>query len=432
MPSIDDPVATVAPEGRAEVPARPRTQFGLGPGAVEATAAQVEGVSQTISTTRDTPEARAEGNGSALVVEGKVIPFPAQRREDEAPESPLEPLPVAPPIQVLREEPSPVAPSEMKPTVREPLAQRRLESGPSGTLRLDTSPAAGMVLAGLTAGESAPTPETAAELTPPLATPHQVHKTMSSSSPHNDPPPSSQGRTALGPSEDHFFKIGDAGEYEGGPSHRPPPPPPELIEHELKQRGVSIRTPEQEERRAGFIRVVVMVMGFGLAIPIMGFIAKHFFPPPVREDAAHSVEAAPPPAPVEPPVVATESPTAVVLPPPPAAAPSQSTEAAAPAPAPVTTAASPAPKPEAAATPGPAPKLDAAPKPEPVTKPAAAPKPVPAPKPVVAAKPAPVVAAKPSPKAKPAAPAGAPAAPKPTPDGPKPAAPSGTASFPVD
>src|SRR5204862_2227808 len=80
----------------------------------------------------------------------------------------------------------------------------------------------------------------------------------------------------------------------------------------------SIRTPEQEERRAGFIRVVVMVMGFGIAIPVMGFIAKKFFPPPAREDVSHSVEAPAVAAPAEPPAVIQEAPTAAVLPPPPA------------------------------------------------------------------------------------------------------------------
>jgi len=462
MPPMDDPAATVAPEGRAEAPARPRTQFGLGPGAAEAALAHPEGMSQTISTTRDTPEARADTGAS---LEGKVIPFPAQRREDE-PEPLPEPLPVAPPP--VRNDPPPAAPSELRPTVREPAAQRRID-GPGGTVRIETSPAAGMALPS-DARDSAPPSPTPAETASPAAAQQQIHKTMSSSSPHNDPPPSSgrsrdlssTGREKLGSSEDHFFKIGDAGEYEGGPSHRPPPPPPEVVEQDLRQRGVSIRTPQQEERRAGFIRVVVMVMGFGIAIPIMGFVAKRFFPPPVHEDATRAAEPPAPPALTAEPVVTKEPPTAAVIPPPPAvvepppAAPEPPTSAAAEAPSAATAPAGPptavmtssepvakAPEPSAKVLEPPLKAPAAAPAPT-VAKtatPAVTAKPAPlpvAPKPAVVAKPAPV--AKPvaaaKPVAKPASPAAAskPAsASKPAPEAPKPApAPAATASFPVD
>jgi DNA-binding response OmpR family regulator len=437
MPSLDDSAASVAPEGHAEPPVRPRTQFGLGPGAVEATAAHPEGLSQVLSTTRDTPEARAEG---VLVAEGKVIPFPAQRREDEAAEPQTDPLIVVPPA-LAREDQAPAAPSEMRPTVREPLAPRRAESGPSGTLRLEMSPAAGMALTGQVG--TPPSSAVPGDAPLPVAPQHQVQINMSSS-PHNDPPPSSsQGHSALSrSSEDLFFKVGDAGEYEGGPSH-PPPPLPGVIEPEilLSPRVSSIRTPEQEERRAGFIRVVVMVMGFGIAIPVMGFIAKKFFPPPVREETSQSVQAPAAPAPVEPPAVVQEAPTAVVLPPPPtvvepppaavepppAAAPADS-HAAAPATKPVAPAKPAlAPKPAPVPAPKPAPAVAKAPPPTAATpaKPAAepaAPKPAAAPKPVAQAEP----------KPKPVAPAAASAAPKPAPEAPKPAAPSGTASFPVD
>ena len=401
MPSLDEPTATVAPEGRAEAPARPRTQFGLGPGAVDVATAQ-------------------------------VIPFPAQRREEEAAAPSIEPLPVPPPPQE-REEHAASAPSEMKPTVREPLGPRRSESGPSGTVRLEMSPAEALVLAGQAGSDTGPVSAIPGEPHAPVAAQQQAHKAMSSS-PQNDPPsssghsrePTSQGRAPVsGTSEDHFFKIGDAGEYEGGPSHHPPPLPPEVLEHELQQRVSIIRTPEQEARRAGFIRVVVMVMGFGIAIPVMGFIANRFFPPPAREDAAHSVQLPPPPVPADPVVVATpEVPAAAVLPPPPAvveAPPTAASESPAAA-APVA--------PPAATT---QPELTA--KPEPA-KPVAAP---PAPKPAVVAKAPPATAAAPKPAApkstaaaKPAAAAPAPKPTAPAAAAPAPTAPAGTASFPVD
>ncbi|HWP06606.1 MAG TPA: DUF4388 domain-containing protein, partial [Polyangiaceae bacterium] len=443
MPATDEPAATVAPEARAgEAPARGRTQFGLGPGAVETALAHVEEVSQNVSTTRDTPEARAD---VAAFAEGKVIPFPAQRRDDEADMLP-EPLLISPPP--MREEPPPAAPSELRPTVREPAAQRRPD-GPGGTVRLETSPAAGMALPS-ESGDSTPPSSPTGEPAAPVAAQQQVQKTMSSSSPHNDPPPSSSsgrsrdlsstGREKLShSSEDHFFKVGDAGEYEGGPSHRPPPPPPEVVEQELRQRGVSIRTPQQEERRAGFIRVVVMVMGFGIAIPIMGFIAKSFFPPPVREDATHSAQPPAPPALTAEPVVTKEPATAAVIPPPPAAAeapPAAAEPPSAAAAEPPPIAAEPPVAPPAAATtttpaatpPVAAVKEPAAPVKEPpvakVTPPATTAKPAPvaaAPKPAPAPKP---VAAAPKPASKPAS------KPAPAPEAPK--APTGTASFPVD
>ncbi len=460
MPSLDDPSTPapetrgspdpvlapdtrVAPEARGELPSRPRTQFGLGPGAVDAAMASLEGMSQHVNTARDTPEARAETDGFA---EGKVIPFPAQRRDDEPPETPQAPSPppvpphpepASEPFLVAPPEPELLvpAPSELRPTVREPSGQR-LSNGPSGTLRLDLTPAPIPV----------PAPPIAmAPVVPVSAAPLQAHKPMTSS-PHNDPPPSSGHAREPGSSrgglprtsEADFFKIGDAGEYEGGPSHRPPPIPPEEVELHHSGR---VRTAEQEERRARFIRWVVLAMGFGIAISTMGVVLRKIAPPPATEETLKPLPAATLPAPAEP--VVKEAPTAVVIPPPPAEAAEPLPErdpapsaAAAPVPptAPTTATTAPVVGPPAAETA----KSVEPPKPAPA-KPAAAPRPVaPAPKPAApsdlmpvapgdAPAPAPVKRADVKPKSAPA-PKKPAAAPAPT----TPPAPAGTASFPVD
>jgi DNA-binding response OmpR family regulator len=429
MPSLDDP-ASVSADARGETPSRPRTQFGLGPGALEVMAS-LDPASQHASTTRETPEARVEAE---RVIEGKVIPFPAQRRDDEPPETPQEPSPspvaqqpqpVLPaPVSPAHDEPVfPIpAPSELRPTMREPLVQRA-GSGPSGTLRLDTTPAP--IPVPLPPLPSAPVVPVAAAAQP-------TYKPMTSS-PSNESPPSSESAREPGNSrgalarhsEADFFKIGDAGEYEGGPSHRPPPIPPE--EHEIIHPLGRVRTAEQEERRARFIRWVVLAMGFGIAISTMGVVLRKIAPPPATEELAQPALTAPPPATAEALPVVKEAPTAVVVPPPPAEAaeplpepePAPSAAVAPPVAAPTALAPAPAsgtPAPAAAgaskAVPPPAPaapiaKAPPAPK---ITKPGPTPAPV---KRAEAPKPAPKKAAAP---------------PAPT----TPPAPAGTASFPVD
>jgi hypothetical protein len=420
---------------------RGRTQFGLGPAAAEAVAPAPP--TEALGTTRDAPEARAEG---VYIAEGKVIPFPAPRREEEdLPEPILEPVSVPPAASPPAAAEQPVnAPSELRPTVREPAAQRRLD-GPSGTLRLDTT-AALDAAAPAPAGDtltSTSTSASAGETTPAASPP--VPPTMSSS-PHHEPPPSSQGTRETAPRagsvahpEEHFFKIGDAGEYEGGPSHRPPPLAAEadVEEHELHHPRVSIRTPEQEERRAGFIRWVVLLMGFGIAIPIMGFIVKKLSPPPAAEETPHAE--APAPAAPEPVQVTREPATAIgPLPAPPAVEPAPSAQPSAvveiPAGPPSASAA-----PDASAAPAEMKAPDVVPPAAPaepvakapVVKAPAAPKPAP-----VVTKPAPVApkpaaATAPKPKAPVSAPAPKPKATAKKPEeAPKP--PLGTASFPVD
>ncbi len=62
-----------------------------------------------------------------------------------------------------------------------------------------------------------------------------------------------------------FFAEGDEGKYEGGPAKAPPPEEHhELIEVNPRH---SV-TPEQEARRAKFVRYVALITGFGLAIAL--------------------------------------------------------------------------------------------------------------------------------------------------------------------
>ncbi len=405
VPALEEPTSA-APEARAEAPVvRPRTQFGLG--AIEATA-PLEGLSHTVNTTRETPEARAEPTSFG---EGKVIPFPAQRRDEDAPETPQEP-----PQPAAREaEPTPHAPSELRPTAREPSAPR--SSGPGGTQRLDLTP----VPSPVTTPPSQTTPLGAITATFGSV---GVPSTKPATTSHSEPPPPSSSRSrdaavARGfeppiarVSEDHFFKVGDAGEYEGGPSHRPPPIELEE-EHEAElHRSIRVRTPEQEQRRAQFIRWVVAAMGFGVAVFLMGIVLRVVVPAP-KEDTSKLAHPVPPPVTAEPEPVVTEPATAAIVPPPPATVE-----------APVAPAA-PEPPPAAITPPAPAPK--------PATGSAVKP---PAPKPLPAA---PAVA-----KVKPSLPAVAPPAPpkhleakskpvkSPAASTTAATAPAGTASFPVD
>ena len=388
VPPVEEP-ASLAPEVRTEPPVtRSRTQFGLGPGVVEVAA----------------PEAEP-------ALEGKIIPFPAQRRDDEPPvEPPAESAPVAAEPEAPAPTPTPAA-AELRPVAREPNAARQA-SGPSGTLRIDMTPAPIPAPAPIVAVDPAPAPASA------LVAASSTHKPMTSSPTHDAPPSSERAPrepSNVRASEDHFFKIGDAGEYEGGPSHRPPP----LVleeEHELHH-SVRVRTPEQEERRARFIRWVVLAMGFAIAIFTMGIVLKKVAPPPPSPEpvVVHPAVAAPP----EPAPVVKEPATAAVIPPPPAVTepPAETATAAATETAPPATATATPEPPKAAALPS-----------EP--KPTAAPKSVVAPQ---AVKPKAVAdetahhVVEPKPKA--AAP-GKPGSTKPTPAAAT--APAGTASFPVD
>jgi DNA-binding response OmpR family regulator len=424
MPPVEEP-ANHAPEAPAVRAAR--TQFGLGPSASEATT-DLKGSSEDAAALRGTPEPRAEPEQA---LEGKIIPFPAQRREEDAP--PVEAAPTPAPVEPERA-PATEAPSEPRPAAREPSAQQKL-NGPSSTLRLDTTP--------VPSAAPAPTPAAvpAAASAPASAAASSSNKAPSSPQLETPSPGRVREASVARASEEHFFKIGDAGEYEGGPSSfRPPPMAVEEDEHELHH-SVRVRTPEQEERRARFIRWVVLAMGFGIAIFTMGIVLKKVAPPPASEEPT---TLRPPPPPLEVVPIAKEPASAVAIPPPPAtteatvAAPEPTTSApamAAPSAAAATTATMLPPESSSArASAVTVPKTAAeSPKPLPATKATASPtvaKPKSPSEGAAVVKPKPVaeVARHPEAKPKPGSTKAAPAA-KPVSGA---TAPAGTASFPVD
>ncbi len=209
-------------------------------------------------------------------------------------------------------------------------------------------------------------------------------------------PPSSNG-TALPVADtgsfDEFFRAGDEGRYEGGPATLEP-----LEEEEAAAPvKVVIRTPQQEARRARFIKAVAMVVGCFGAITAVALS---------RAGTATASESI-----AEPAALARVAPAVAEVARPPAVQPA----------APSVEPAAPAVQPAAPATAEPAAPAVVEPA-APVAKPAAV---VPA-EPVVEKKAAPrraPVAAPPEPAVEPPAPAPAPA---PAPVGPPP-----TAAFPV-
>jgi hypothetical protein len=407
MPSLmEEPTASASPQPRMEPMVRPRTQVGLGPGGVDMGSELPVGTgSQGTSTVRETPEARAEAE---RVAEGKVIPFPAHRREDEddgGSEPPPGTDPLGPMVPVpVTTAPYPPAPySELKPTVREPLAGRSEPvpappapipapgPGPGQTVHLPAAPVVGVSSSPVTAN-------------PPMSTSHDDSPPSSSRS-HE---PASSRAAVSGSSEDLFFRAGEEGRYEGGPSSIPPSQ--QALSDSVNEPPPPIRTPEQEERRARFIRWVVLAMGFGIAISLMGIVLRKVAPPQPDEVTADQA----PPAPVEPTPVAAPDERPVIVPPPPAAEP-------APPPASAEAASKEEAVAPARADEAPAPPRE--PSPPPVVKapgpPKALPPPPPAPK-----RPPPVAGPKPEPT-----PAPKPATPPPSPPAP---APTATAAFPID
>jgi DNA-binding response OmpR family regulator len=437
--SLAEEPHSAAPEGRAEAHAqRPRTQFGLGAGGLETNgAADAHAFSQSASTTRETPEARQ-------AIDAKVIPFPAPHREDEPPATPDVPQP--PPAAA--DEPRQVAPptlqspSELKPTVREPGVERRLaDADPGASPAVEPPPSAGEPMPAL------PVVPVAAPPVVPLGAgpggtirtavpgalarssgePPAAGSLMSSSPTHDTPPSSSRSRepSPARQSEDQFFQAGDEGSYEGGHASIKPSAPHD--EPEIPER--RIRTIEQEERRARFIRWVVLAMGFGIAMSVMGVVLQKIAPPPQEEPPVAVAPPAPQPAAPQP--QPNPEPVQHVPAPPPAPPPQADTAATAEAkPAAVAPAPKPAPEPPKPAAAPPAPKPVAPPAaPKPVAaqpKPVAPPPPKPVAVPAAPAAPKPVAAA---PQPKPTLPA-AKASPAPAPL--PPPVNTGTASFPVD
>lgn len=405
-PRAEAPRAEPPREAQRE-PFRPeapkRTHFGLG--AIEDH--HVPYVDRSLpaadsGTSRDTPAKSSE----LELPEAKVIPFRSLRREEE--ES-------SPSHAVVEPTPQPLSsqvPVEARPTAREPFARARAEAGavvvdPPGPLSERLAP---------TPVVSVGSAKAAPPIAPPVVTPPPAvvdeptaplplvargapaeGATLESVLPGDAlPPPSS-----LDPAhEDDFFTAGDDGRYEGGPSVRPAAREELLDEFEVPPPRHS-RTPEQEQRRARFLRWVVLAMGFGLSISASAFVLR-MIAPQNDDPGATSAEMEAPPDPVPtsvqvtPPVSQPADPVIVPPPPPEPPAPAETTSAEA------STAAAPPPPPP----PPPPPRAVPDALSEPLTPPKTAPKQgttkAPAGKPVEAAKPSTKPAAPGKPETKPA------------------------------
>jgi CheY-like chemotaxis protein len=429
MPSLREDAAAAGDDARA----RPRTQFGLGPeaaaagGAAGSTGARDEprpSLEHNVSTTRETPMAR--GADVERAAEGKVIPFPASRREDELVRKDDEPVTDVP----AEPAPLPVPDSARdEKTVREPiLARQLLQSEPAGaplvggtTTGTTTPPAFPAVPNPVGPGGTqrldaaafvSPQPEAGPTLTSgaPADLSAKTDANRETSSRHKTPP-SGRSLESSRSSEDQFFRAGDEGTYEGGAAEQGQ----QRLLTDSDDGGALpriVRTPEQEARRVRLTQYVVTAMGFIAAIAFFGVVLKRFAPEPAETAPASAPAAhppAPPPEPVKP--AATLPPAEPYIPPPPVSAePPAPPSAAVPAPTPEATKVTPppvavAPKPEPKKPEPPKPEPPVAVKPRPTTPdgPAEPPAPKPAaPKPTAAAKPPP--APTPAPTAAPAPP----------------------------
>ncbi len=321
------------------------------------------------STIRETPIARAG--------EGKVIRFPAQRKEDEA-ESPshVEPGPalespaqIEPQSQVALEAPaepqapvyaqpprvitqsladavrasvataSPEPPAVLEPvlvtpimslterepvgpaqTVREPVLTRaaeRLAGDPSTTMTLG-SPVSSEQSAQPAPQRSVPPPlpEASAAVASPVSA--AVHASLTGSSAAHE----SDVAAFVDDAHDEFFSAGESATAHDLQEHEA-----HSFDHEEESRQVVRRTPEQEARRERFIKYVSLVIGLGLAIPSVALWKSHRQATnPDLEPSAAPVRVAP-----EPSAVVAE-PAASMLPPSEATAPPAEVIPAPPAP----------------------------------------------------------------------------------------------------
>lgn len=230
--------------------------------------------------------------GSAQGAEGKVIPFPAGRREDDAGEAASpKPAPVVPIDSRSEPERSSASASEL---AREPA------SGPPAP-----APAS-------EPEEPVRTPAWPSPRPPAVATRGKEPRQPSSSEggratwPGSEPPPAPERLVADEPPppapaaiaqdvgdgdelHDNFFSAGEEGRYEGGPSE-----PPEFDETDLRPEAMDTiparrrLTPQQEQRRASFVRFVAGIIGFGIAVAGLGIWNA-------RRNAASEPEEPPPP-----------------------------------------------------------------------------------------------------------------------------------------
>ncbi|HVJ19121.1 MAG TPA: response regulator, partial [Polyangiaceae bacterium] len=323
MPPVD--LADAPPTAQLEAkqvepnPAKARTRFGLGeppaPRAIEPTesiappddesdvrpaAAAVGAEHEAALTAREVPAAR--------VAEGKVIPFPATRKDDET--SPGEEHS----DEYLRS-PAPASASELNPTQREPSVQRRLQREQNGSTTL-----AGIAPAEAEAGGSKPlvpapvvnvsshdtwsgreqgtareqaareqiareqaTREQAAreQATREQAMREQAAREQAArardaaalaAEPEKPAPRSTRGDRDS-EAHDQFFH----GEPRSGRWASEPPAyeHDEALDEDVDSRP-ALRTIEQEQRRSRFIRLVAGVVGFGVAVFAVAMVFRLF------------------------------------------------------------------------------------------------------------------------------------------------------------
>jgi DNA-binding response OmpR family regulator len=281
----------ISAKSQASPPSMPTSTLPDTPDARAAVAVAKSVASSTApSTTRASPGARSG--------EGKVIPFPSSRKEEDDVEAEVELEPEA--ISEAAE------PDEPKPASAKPEAAVESKAAP-------TSEKA-----------KAPLSETAA---------------------------AAQSLPSTDSWHEGFFSAGDEGRYEGGPASLAEQKAhiDALAEEHTELQRIS-RTPEQEARRMGYLKVVAAVVGFG--IMITGFAVYRAHSEHQKKTIEPAVRATFVPAPTTP--TASPSPNATVEALAPSAVPAPEPEnAAPPAPsaAPQPSAAPPAPPPEHAAPP---------------------------------------------------------------------------------
>ncbi|RYZ02931.1 MAG: response regulator [Myxococcales bacterium] len=372
MPSVHDAVPVAQAASAFEPRQAHRTHSGLGPlvpaemrSAAPQTSASPEPAAPVPSApvsappapvaaspaiaTPPSPESRpAEPQALARGQEGKVIPFP-QRREDEEPLAPAEEpassaAPLTPPLTApvtsaaepaAAEPQRSVAPAEL--TVREPAVERRREreAALGQTLALGTVTPAELGAESRPDSVAAPEPSSSLGSTQrfgsagstlpaearPLGTsaeePLAVKPTSKGLPEVEDPAPKAPAHEAL---HDDFFDAGEQGTY-GEPHGAEPHFAAEDDEHEPRR--VVVRTAEQERRRNKMMQVVGVLVGIGLGIFVFAILRKGSATPsedpkaaePARAEAPAAEPVAPPPPPE---VITPPPPPAEVVTPPPA------------------------------------------------------------------------------------------------------------------
>ena len=381
MPSVQQ-AAEPAPEAAPGFDARAmyRTHSGLGPSGSKADPGADAARPAAVSSHTDAQDTRAAAVAAlevaepsstreavARLVEGKVIPFPAPRKEDElgeatvvhspavdevAPPAPpeAEPAPAArastqsladavresaaaaageavPPTPASEVEPAvPAAAGDLRvtlasasvPTEHEPAAARRAEpSADSAATAIVSSP--GSVdepretkQAPALAEPSAPAPLA------PTSKPEPASEAQSGHQPAAAAALQLAADTESGSAEDvhdEFFSAGEAGSYAGGPISAVPGAldeshDPDFDDLSGQGRASILRTPEQEARRERNIKMVSGLVGVGLAIACVALWRSHRaeqsaaeFAPPAPAQISNEV-AQPGPSALEPAVTA--------------------------------------------------------------------------------------------------------------------------------